>query len=117
MDDTEQDRLTVSAEGFDQFYREVEPRLRRALLSLGNSAAQEATAAAMAYGFENWDRVRRMENPVGYLYRVGRNSVRNRRKPLRHVVPDIAVEHGFEPALPRLLRRHAAPTILHFSDE
>jgi hypothetical protein len=44
----------------------------------GIEAGREATAEALAYGWEHWDRVGSMENPVGYLYRVGRSKARKR---------------------------------------
>ena len=75
---------------FTEFVCDLEPRLRRALCSaLGRDAGQEATAEALAYGWEHWDRVREMTNPSGYLYRVGRNGVRHRRR-----------KSGLLPALP-----------------
>ncbi len=55
---------------------QVEPRLRRALVATwGPDLGREATVDALVYGWQHWVRVREMTNPVGYLYRVGRNSV------------------------------------------
>jgi len=34
------------------------------------------TAEALAYAWENWDRLSSMKNPVGYLYRVGQSRAR-----------------------------------------
>jgi len=51
----------------------------------------------MQLGFERWDEVRVMENPAGYVYRVGRNAARSRRKPLPTIDPDVAERYGFEP--------------------
>jgi RNA polymerase sigma factor (sigma-70 family) len=91
---------------FDDFYRTVEPRIRRALVAAcGPGVGVEAAAAAMQYGFERWDTVRTMDNPAGYLYRVGRNAARSRRKPLPAVENDVAERYGFEPGLPAALNR------------
>jgi len=40
-----------------------------------------------------------------YLYRVGRNAARSRRKPLPPIDPDVAERYGFEPGLPAALNR------------
>ncbi len=64
-------------EAFIGFVREVEVRLRRALVAaLGVEAGREAAADALTYGWEHWGRVSQMENPAGYLYRVGRSKGR-----------------------------------------
>ena len=58
--------------GFENFVEDVEQRLRRALVArFGWQLGQDATADALAYGWEHWARVGLMENPAGYLYRVG----------------------------------------------
>jgi RNA polymerase sigma-70 factor (ECF subfamily) len=91
---------------FEDFYRTVEPRIRRALVAAcGLNAGIEAAAAAMQYGFERWETVRNMDNPAGYLYRVGRNAARSRRKPLPALDPEVAERYGFEPGLPAALNR------------
>lgn len=95
------------AEDFHVFVEEVQPRLRRALLaSCGAEVAADAVQEALVYGWRNWDRVRAMDNPAGYLYRVARSRVRNptfRRLTFPPVVegrlPDI------EPGLPQALAR------------
>jgi DNA-directed RNA polymerase specialized sigma24 family protein len=69
---------------FDRFVEEAEPRLRRALVAVrGPVNGREAVAEALAYAWEHWDRIRSMENPVGYLYRVGQSRTRQRRRLLR----------------------------------
>jgi len=89
---------------FDAFYRDVEPRIRRALVAAcGVPAGLDAASVAMELGFGRWDEVREMENPAGYLYRVGRNAARDRRKPLPPVAPAVTERYGFEPALPAAL--------------
>lgn len=62
---------------FTELVREVEPRLHAALIALmGTDTAREATADALLWAWENWDRVENMENPGGYLYRVARTKAR-----------------------------------------
>jgi DNA-directed RNA polymerase specialized sigma24 family protein len=38
-------------------------------------------AEALAYAWQHWERVRDMDNPVGYLYRVGQSRTRRRKVP------------------------------------
>lgn len=55
----------------------MEPRLRRALTAtFGPEGGREAAAEALEYGWRHWERVRNMDNPAGYLYRVGRDRGR-----------------------------------------
>src|SRR5437016_2702008 len=69
------------APAFEDFFVRVEPRLRVALTSLyGADMGREATAEAMAWAFEYWDRVKGMEHPVSYLYRVGQSRTRRLRR-------------------------------------
>lgn len=83
---------------FEDFVVEVRPRLVRAFVSCrGIADAYDAAAEALAYGFEHWDRLKVMDNPAGYLYRVGRSRTRQRRKvrlppPAEICLPDIAPE-------------------------
>ena len=97
----EHDRLSE----FDRFVEQVRPRLTRALVgAVGFTDAPDAASEAIAYAFENWDRVRRMDNPGGYLYRVGRSRVRRRRQPVLPTPVAIGVAE-VEPALvPALLK-------------
>lgn len=88
---------------FEVLAEQATPKLRKAYIAIrGADGADEATAEAMAWGWENRERLLSMDNPVGYLYRVGvsRTSLR---KPL--VLPDPVevncpeVEPGLIPAL------------------
>lgn len=47
----------------------------------GTEGADEATAEAMAWGWENADRLGELQNPIGYLYRVGLTRSAPRMKP------------------------------------
>ena len=76
-----ENRLAVDS--FEDFVAVAEPRLHDALSALlGGDLGREATAEALAYGWQNWDRVEGMDNPAGYLYAVGRDRSRrfNRRQ-------------------------------------
>ncbi len=95
----DQDTLT---ESFTEFVREVEPRLRHALCAaFGADAGRDATAQALAYGWEHWERVSAMENPAGYLWGVGRNHARRARRH-RPIFPEATPDRTprVEPALP-----------------
>jgi DNA-directed RNA polymerase specialized sigma24 family protein len=97
----------TAVDSFTEFVREAEPRLRHALIAgFGLQAAQEATAEALAYGWEHWDRVSKMGNPAGYLYRVGQTRARRsrRRNPLLPKVPAQELP-WIEPSLPAALTR------------
>ena len=83
---------------------EIEPRLRRAFLATrGVDGAADAVAEALAWGWEHRSELIAMENPAGYLYRVGQSRTRPRPRfelppPTEVGLPDI------EPALiPALL--------------
>lgn len=60
--------------GFAAFFADVEPRLRLALSAgFGLDLGREAAADALAWAWDNWDRLSEMTNPAGYLYRVGQS--------------------------------------------
>jgi RNA polymerase sigma-70 factor (ECF subfamily) len=62
------------SEAFTGFVRDVGPRLKQSLIAaLGGEVGREAAAEALAWAWENWPRLRTMDNPAGYLYRLGRN--------------------------------------------
>ena len=100
------DARSEQRESFTRFFRQAEPRLRHGLIArYGGEAGSEAAAHAMTYGWEHWDRIRMMDNPIGYLYRVGRTSFRrNQRRPIG-TNPGPAREPWTEPALPEALRK------------
>lgn len=96
----------VLSDSYTEFVRDTEPRLKHALASaLGAERGLEATAEALAYGWEHWDRLSGIENPAGYLYRVGyRRGIRRWRPPRLPAVP-VQEEPWIEPALPDALSR------------
>lgn len=65
---------------FEGFLRSSEQRLRVALTaSFGPLDGRAAALDALSWAWENWDRVRKMTNPIGYLYRVGQTAARRSR--------------------------------------
>ncbi len=60
---------------FVDFYRQHRIRVARALaLTLGDAQlGDEATDEAMTRAYQHWGRVSRLENPGGWVYRVGLN--------------------------------------------
>jgi RNA polymerase sigma-70 factor (ECF subfamily) len=96
----------LSKKTYTSFVRNSEPRLRQALVArLGPDRGREATAEALAYGWEHWDRVEKMQNPAGYLYRVGQSRGRRRLRPLQLPPPPSYSDPLVEPALPVALAR------------
>jgi len=111
----------VIGEDFEVFVRDAEPRLRRALIgAVGVDRAADAVGEALADAFAHWSDVRTMDNPVGFLYRVGQSKSRPRKRlrllradPVR--LPD--VEPGLADALAALpLSQRAAVWLAHGCD-
>ena len=69
---------------FEQFFQAEYRGLVRAfyVLTADQAEAEELTQEAMARAYERWDRVRTMDSPTAYVYRVGVNLNRQR---LRHL--------------------------------
>jgi RNA polymerase sigma factor (sigma-70 family) len=74
----------VSA-SFEEFYRAHLDRVYRALaITLGSDdLAREATDEAMARAYARWRRVADLDNPGGWVYRVGLNWATSRWRKLR----------------------------------
>ncbi len=98
---------TTATEAFVEFVEAHEQRLRQALsAAFGSDVGREVAAEALAYAWENWQKVSVMENPAGYLYVLGRNRGR---RGLERVVPKLMAvdpdhEPWVEPALPDALQ-------------
>jgi DNA-directed RNA polymerase specialized sigma24 family protein len=110
------DAIGAAVSDFPTFFGEAEPRLRRALVSrYGHDAGREATAAALAWGFEHWSELRTMTNPTGYLYRVGCSRTRPRKRralfdaPVQH---EPLIEPGLRAALERLTPNQRTAVVL-----
>lgn len=86
---------------FESFAAGSGPKIRAGLVaSFGPDVGGDAAAEALAYGWEHWDRVGAMGNPVGYLFRVGQNSAKSSRRQVTFlaVPPPVEIPH-FEPGL------------------
>ena len=67
---------------FEEFAGTTGVSLRAGLIAaFGPDSGIDAAAEALAYGWEHWDRIGPMENPSGYLYRVGQTAARRARRP------------------------------------
>jgi len=88
-----------SEQEFETFLRHVEPNLRRAhFAAFGIERGREATAEALAWAWEHWHRIKAMDNPGGYLFRVGQSRTRERKEPSLFVRQEWR-EPWIEPAL------------------
>ena len=73
--------MLETAVHFTEFCYEVQPKLRHAFAArFGQVDGADATAEALAYAWEHWERVKAMDNPAGYLYRVGASKTRRIRR-------------------------------------
>lgn len=87
---------------FTIFVKDVGRRLAVALTAAyGPEVGRECTADALAYGWEHWGDLRDMDNPAGYLYRVGQSAARRYRRhnPLFPTTVTTGLPH-VEPGLP-----------------
>jgi RNA polymerase sigma factor (sigma-70 family) len=116
--------VTVSAEeaSFTSFVESVGRPLRQALIAAyGPDVGGEVTAEALAYAWENWDRLSSMKNPAGYLYRVGQSRARRgifRKPPPLQIPHQPDGSHWFEPALATAVgglseRQRASVVLVH----
>lgn len=94
-------------ETYTSFVEGIQDRLRHALVArYGREAGREAAADALAYGWEHWERIRDMDNPAGYLYRVGEHkAMRSRRPSPLFPAPPTHSDPIVEPRLPKALTR------------
>ena len=65
---------------FEEFFRAEHARLFRAMYLVTGSSHESDELAQEAFlkVWERWDRVREMEEPRGYLYRIAMNTFRSR---------------------------------------
>ena len=99
---------------FHDFYSGSRDRVGRALaVTLGDAdLATESVDEAMARAYQHWSSVSRMDNPSGWVYRVGLNLARSRirkltrrrRQPSGGVAAEVPEPDVIEPAILRALR-------------
>jgi len=89
--------------GFTEFVTTHEARLRESLMAAcGSEDGRDAAAEALVYGWQHWNRVGGMENPVGYLFKVGvsrRRKALSKRRPVFDPVETTRIPE-VEPRLP-----------------
>lgn len=92
--------VAADADSFDGFYRAQVDRVYRALaLTVGNDdLAREAVDEAMARAYARWGRVGGLDNPAGWVYRVGLNWATSWRRKVRRERPPVADDR--HPATP-----------------
>jgi RNA polymerase sigma-70 factor (ECF subfamily) len=68
----------MDTDGFESWYRREHPKLVNSLFAAAGSvdAAREATDEAFARAAARWPRVRSMEYPTAWTYRVALNALR-----------------------------------------
>ena len=101
---------------FEKFVRDVEPSLRRALVAAyGFERGRDATAEALGWAWEHWDRAKDLENQVAYLFRVGQSKSRDRKTPVtfeRIESSDPWFDPGLIPALASLTEQQRVAVVL-----
>jgi RNA polymerase sigma-70 factor (ECF subfamily) len=97
----------IGTDSFTDFVRTTERPLRVALgAAFGKQRGREAAADALAYGWEHWEQVEQMENPAGYLYRVGENRAKSMKRRVPALRPvDVDGDPWIEPGLPAVLEQ------------
>ena len=102
---------------FEEFYEGERDGLFGALcLITGNRhEAEEITQESFVALWERWERVAKMDNPTGYLYRTALNAFRKRRRraalALRHTVRGWLQQDALESADDRDVLRRALASL------
>jgi DNA-directed RNA polymerase specialized sigma24 family protein len=101
---------------FETFVRDVEPSLRRALVAAyGFERGRDATAEALGWAWEHWDRAKELDHKVAYLFRVGQSRSRDRKTPVtfeRIESGDPWFDPGLIPALASLTEQQRVAVVL-----
>lgn len=113
----------VDADEVNGFVSRTTTVLERALVArFGIPAGCDAAAAALEYAIQHWQRVSAMENPTGYLFKVGvTHAIRDIRRASRHAIlvsepstTDRPVDVDLQRALMRLKwERRVAILLVH----
>jgi DNA-directed RNA polymerase specialized sigma24 family protein len=107
-------------ESFETFVHTAAPRLQRAFVAAyGSERGHEAAAEALGYAWEHWKRIATMDNPLGYLFRVGQSRTRPRKRlPLARMwtpagaSADALVEPGLQDAMAELSESQRIAVVL-----
>ena len=99
-----------AGDGLAEFVASVRPDLDRALVArFGLHDGMEAAAVAVDYASREWSRLAGMDNPAGYLYRVGQSSARRFHARGRRLQPmvtaAVTIDHPVDVDLQRALMR------------
>jgi DNA-directed RNA polymerase specialized sigma24 family protein len=101
---------------FEAFVHDTEPSLRRALVAAyGFERGRDATAEALGWAWEHWDRAKDLENKVAFLFRVGQSRNRDRKTPItfeRDEPSDPWFDPGLIPALASLTEHQRVAVVL-----
>ena len=114
--------------GFDEFFAAQHTSIVRALsLTLGDDhLGHDAAAEGFARALQRWGKVSRYDNPAGWIYRVGLNWARSRRrKTMREISRSVETDDRGDaqtadcdprivPALMRLSPDHRAVVVAKF---
>ncbi len=92
--------VVTTADGFDAFFRDHHAEMVRALtLALGDvDLGRDAASEGFARALQRWSKVSRYANPAGWVYRVGLNWARSRRRKTRRERTGLSVD-GISPTV------------------
>jgi len=106
----------VVRQEFETFVHDVEPSLRRALVAaFGFERGRDATAEALGWAWENWERAKDLNNKIAYLFRVGQSKSRDRKTPdifERSEAHEPWYDPGLAPALSALTENQRVAVVL-----
>lgn len=87
----------VAAQAFEDFFRSHQERLLSAMYVVTGDRhlAEDVTQDAFVALFERWERVRSLEDPIGYLYRTALNRARRH---FRRVTSSVTVALRLAPS-------------------
>ena len=109
MNGTRVGTISPDEVSYTAFVRETQDRVRHALVAgFGVEVGREAAEEALVYAWEHWEKLSRMENPAGYIFRVGHRLAQKMVKKERRTVvlpdpPPVSNPVEIEPSLPRAL--------------
>lgn len=85
--------MSDSYAGFEQWYAECHPRVLGVLAAVSGDldAAAEATDEAFVRALARWQKVKTMQSPEGWTYKVALNVLRRQ---LRRPTPDARLENS-----------------------